>query len=131
MKSNINVILLGILVFLLGSVAGATGYCLYCKYYPPKPPDFIQILAKEIKLDTKQQEQARIIIGETRQRVIALNRQMPHWENTNQDYKPQWEAIRQDSDQRIRNILRDDQKILFEQFLNRRVKRPQVQSNPK
>jgi hypothetical protein len=131
MKSKINVILVGLLIFLLGGVAGGISHYLFRQYHPPKALNFIEIMAKELKLDPDQKEQVRKIINETRGRVKALNLQfMPQWESINKEYMPLWETLRKDSDQKIKNILRDDQKALFENFLKKRLKPPQMKNAP-
>jgi|WetSurMetagenome_2_1015567.scaffolds.fasta_scaffold997128_1 hypothetical protein len=131
MKSKINVILLGILIFLLGSIAGAVSHNLYWRYFkkPPKPLSFIEILARDLKLDADQQVKVRAIAKETKAAVFALNKQFkPQYDAVNKDYFPRMDVIRQESDQKIRSILRDDQKLLFEQFLRRGPKPPQIKN---
>ena len=137
MKSKINVILLGILIFLLGSVAGAVSHNLYGRYFkkPPKPLSFNEILARDLKLDADQQVKVRAIAKETKAAVSALNKQFkPQYDAVNKDFLPQWNAIRKESDQKIRDILRNDQLVLFEQFLKGAFKQPktkQAQPNGK
>jgi uncharacterized membrane protein len=122
MKSKIDVILLGILIFLLGGVAGAVSHYLYREHVKqaalkagPQRFDVVEALAKELKLDPQQKQSLRIIIDESRKCSREL------W----QEYRPRWNTIRNDSDQRIKNILRDDQKALFEKFLKKISQPPQ------
>ena len=130
MKSKINVILLGILVFVLGGVAGAISHYLYWKYNPPRPPDFTAILAKELKLDPAQKQQVAGIISETIKRVEILNQQFaPRWEFIRKEYRPQFQAIGNESDRRIKEVLREDQKVLFENFLKKRRRPPQIDAD--
>ncbi len=127
MKSKLCVVLLWILVFLLGGVSGAVSHYLYQKHLKtttqantPKFKDLIAGMAHELKLDTKQQEALKEIFSHIRQQVRSLNQEFkPQYETLNEQYKPRFEAIRDESDNRIRQILRDDQKPLFEEFLKK------------
>jgi hypothetical protein len=116
MKSKVSVILLGILIFLLGGVAGAVSHYLYREHVKrialkasQTRFDVVEALAKQLKLDPQQKESLRLIINEGRQSYISLSMQ----------FKPKYETIRNDSDQKIRNILRNDQKQAFEDFLRK------------
>ncbi len=127
MKSKLSAALLWILVFLLGCVSGAVSHYLYQEHLKtaiqantPKFKDLINGMARELKLDTKQQEELREIFGQTRQQVHSLNQEFkPQYETLNEQYKPRFEGIRDESDNKIRQILRDDQKPLFEAFLKK------------
>jgi hypothetical protein len=116
MKSKATVTFLGIVIFLLGGVAGAVSHYLYREHLRaaffksrPKPPDTVEILARELKLDDGQKGQMKTIFGESRKRYEALSKQF--W--------PQFVTIRNETDQQIRNILHDDQKALYENFLKK------------
>jgi hypothetical protein len=129
MKSKINVILLGILIFLLGSVAGAVSHNIYWRYFkkPPKPLSFIEILARDLKLDADQQVKVKAIAKETKADLIALNKKFkPQFDAVNKDFLPELNVIRKRSDQKIIDILKDDQKAPFKQFLKRMVKPLQI-----
>jgi uncharacterized membrane protein len=106
MKSKVSVALLGILVFLLGGIGGAISHYFYLRYFFV-PPNIVEAFARELKLDAKQKEQLRDIFNESRERYRALSLQ----------FRPQYENIRNETDQQIRKILRDDQKAHFEDFL--------------
>jgi hypothetical protein len=116
MKPKARVVLLGILIFLLGGIAGAVSHYLYIQHLraafvkaSAQPPDIVGGLAKELKLDAQQKESLKEIFDESRKRYFALS----------QEFWPQYQTIRSESDQRIKDILRDDQKILFENFLKK------------
>ena len=116
MKSKLGVILLGILVFLLGGIAGAVSRYLYCERVKasvpktiPRVEDVVERMAGILKLDARQKIEIKVIIGESRNRYRELSRQ----------FRPQYEKIVQDSDNRIRALLRDNQKPLFEEFLKK------------
>jgi hypothetical protein len=116
MKSKVNVVLLGILIFVLGGIAGAVINSLYREYLKAaffrsvqQPPDIIGGIARELKLDAKQTESLRVIFDESRKRYLDLAHQF--W--------PQYETIRKETDQKIKDILRDDQRARFEDFLKK------------
>ena len=116
MKSKIGVALLGIAIFLLGGVAGAVSYYLYCEHQKASAPrtiqkvdDVVEWMATELKLDEQQKAQVKVIITDIRNRYRGL------W----QVFRPQYEALRKESDDRINALLRDEQKPLFEAFLKK------------
>ena len=116
MKSRLGVTLLGILVFLLGGVAGATSYYLYCEHQKtstpkaiPKVDDVVDWMARELKLDAQQKAEVKVIIIEIRGRYREL------W----QEFRPRYDLLRKESDDRINSLLREDQKPLFEEFLRK------------
>lgn len=118
MKSKVAVIFLGILVFLLGGIAGAVSHYLYREQVKakasgartiPRVEDVVEGMAKVLKLDAPQKAEVKVIISESRNRYRELWKQ----------FRPQYEQIVQDSDNRIRALLRDDQKPLFEEYLKK------------
>jgi hypothetical protein len=125
MKSKLGVILLGILVFLLGGIAGAVSRYLYCEHMKtsvpktiPRVEDVVENMARILNLDAQQKTEIKAIIGESRNRYRELSRQ----------FRPQYEKIVQESDNRIRALLRDDQKSLFEEFIKKFKAAPAVSS---
>jgi uncharacterized membrane protein len=123
MKSKLGVILLGILVFLLGGIAGAVSHYIYGEHVKasvpktiPRVEDVVEGMARVLKLDAQQKAAVKVIIGESRNSYRELSRQ----------FRPQYEKIVQDSDNRIRALLRDDQKPLFEEFLKKIKSMPAV-----
>jgi len=126
MKSRLNIALLGILVFLLGGVAGAASYYLYCEHLRatvstiPKVEDVVDGMAQELQLDAQQKESVKIIISEIRNRYRSLSL----------EFRPRWEELRKESDDRINALLRDDQKPRFEKFLERYKSAKPVSSQP-
>jgi hypothetical protein len=129
MKSKLGVILLGIMVFVLGGIAGAVSYSLYCNHIKAKASvpgtipgveDVVEGMARMLKLDAQQKAEVKVIIGEGRDRYRELSRQ----------FRPQYEKLVQDSDNRIRSLLRDDQKPLFEEFLKKCKSKPAADSKP-
>jgi hypothetical protein len=116
MKSRLGVTLLGVLVFILGGIAGATSYYLYCEHQKtsapksiPKVDDVVDWMARELKLDAQQKAEVKIIIIDIRGRYRTL------W----QEFRPRYDLLRKESDDKINSLLREDQKPLFEEFLKK------------
>jgi uncharacterized membrane protein len=118
MKSKLCIALLWILVFLLGGVAGAVSHYLYREHVNPTPPpktarkspeQIIDEMARFLKLDVQQKEQLKVIFDESIKRYRALN----------QEYRPQFRTIRNETDEKIKNILRDDQKLRFQEWIKK------------
>lgn len=116
MKSKLGIVLLGILIFLLGGVAGAVSRYLYSEHLKASVPktlpgidDVVEWMGRELQLDAQQKASVKIIISETREHYRALS----------QDFRPRYEALRKDSDDRINALLRDNQKPLFKEFLKK------------
>ena len=129
MRSKLSIALLWILVFLLGGVAGAVSDYLYrgkkpaaaAPSAPPKPQDIIDGIARELRLDYQQKESLTAIFDQSRQRYRALRQQ----------YRPQWDTIRNDTDEQVRAMLRPDQKVLFEDFLKKVNSKPPSPTPPR
>lgn len=123
MTSKTSAALLLVGVFLLGGVTGAVSYSLYRTHAeastPKNPPpplgprDFTEKLAKDLNLGPEQKEKLKVIIGETRDRFRSMREQ----------FRPQYDAIRLGSNQKIREILREDQKARFEEIIREMEKR--------
>lgn len=138
MKSKLNIVILGLLVFVLGGVAGAVSYSLYRDHINPapagmsmNPDDVLDGIARDLKLDSKQKEILRAIFQNTRQefeqlyrefapRYDVLNRQYgPQYEEINREYLPRFEAIRNRSDEEIKKMLKPAQRARYEEFLRK------------
>jgi uncharacterized membrane protein len=114
MKSKLGIALLGILIFLLGGIAGGVSSYLYCEHLKatatiPKDDDVTEWMAHELKLDAQQKAAARVIIVDIRERYRTLSG----------EFRPRYEALRKESDERINALLRPDQKPLFENLLKK------------
>jgi hypothetical protein len=129
MKSKLGAIFLGILIFVLGAIAGAVGCYLIrvqanAKASAPKTiprvEDVVEGMATVLNLDAQQKEAVKVIIGESRTSYREL------W----QQFRPQYEAIVQDSDNRIRALLREEQKPLFEAYLKKIKSKTSTASKP-
>jgi uncharacterized membrane protein len=116
MKSKASVVLLGIVIFLLGAIAGAVSHSLYQEYLKAaffkansQPVDIVGGLAKELELDAQQTESLRSIFDESIERSMALSQEI--W--------PQYQTIYKETEQKIKDILREDQRARYEEFLRK------------
>ena len=107
---------MAILVFLLGGIAGAVSHSLYQEYMKTaffkanyQAFDFIGNFAKELNLDTQQAEALKAIFEESRQSYTELNVQV--W--------PRYQEIGRETEQKIKDMLREDQRVLYEAFLKK------------
>jgi len=100
--------------FLLGVALGAVGLFLYAWYgghwrRPMEQRDFVKYLSQELKLDNQQTSQLTQILNESRKKYDALHSQV----------RPQFEALRQDTDNQIRQILNPDQAREFDEVIRK------------
>lgn len=100
--------------FLLGVVVGAVGLFLYAWYEghwrrPPAPRDFVSYLSRELKLDNQQTNQLKQILDQSRRKYDALHAQV----------RPQFEALRQDTDNQIRQVLNPEQSREFDEVIRK------------
>ena len=116
MKTKTSATFYLLLAFSMGVVAGAIGFYLYQNHVraagphvgaPTRPPDIVEEMARDLKMDAAQKEQLRGIFSQSRERYKALSRQ----------FQPQYHNIRDETNQAIRQILREDQKARFEQII--------------
>ncbi len=126
MRSKLGVLLLGILIFVLGGITGAVSHYLYQEHLKAaffkaaqRRPDIVGGMARELKLDARQTESLRAIFDDSRKRYIDLSEQF--W--------PQYDTIRKETDQRIKDTLNVDQKARFEAFLKKVQPPPPPPSN--
>jgi len=100
--------------FLLGVVVGAVGLFLYAWYgghwrQPTGPHDFVKYLSQELKLDSQQTSQLIQILDGSRTKYEALHSQV----------RPQFESLRQETDNQIRQILNPEQSRKFDEVIRR------------
>jgi hypothetical protein len=114
MKSKICTVLLCVLIFLLGGIAGAVSYGLYRQQVAPAPPpkaarksaeQIIDEMAQFLKLDAQQKDLLKVIFDESIKRYRAL--------------KQEYQTTRNETDGKIKGILRDDQKQRFEEWIKK------------
>ncbi len=116
MKSKLGATLMLVSIFLLGCVSGGVSYYLYRNHFtsaqvqhPPARRDIVDEMSQSLHLDAQQQQQLMTIIQKSRQRYSALSQQ----------FRPQYDQIRSETDEAIRAILRADQRQLFEETLEK------------
>jgi len=116
MKSRTSATLLLMLTFLLGAVAGSVGYYLLATHMMipgprsasrSSPHDIAEELAAGLSLNAEQKEKLKGIIHQSRERYRALSVQ----------FRPQYESLRNDTRQQIRQILTEEQKARFEKIV--------------
>lgn len=139
MKSKAIIVLLGIVVFLLGAIAGAVSHSLYQQYLRTKffkasaqQIDIVGGLAKELDLDAEQTKSLKAIFDESRKRSIALSQELwPRYQTINKEAEKQYQAIYKETEQKIKNILNSDQKARYEEFLKKfQAPPPPPNANP-
>jgi len=117
-----------ILVFLLGVLTGAlVTYKVYqhrlegiMKGEPKTMSEFIvRRLDRELDLDAKQLEQLRAIVEETHAEMKRVRRQ----------FRPQIEEILARSQEKIRVLLRPDQREKYEKIITERKKKREDEKN--
>lgn len=81
----------------------------------------VQRLNRELDLDATQLEQLRAIVRETHTEVKNVRRQI----------RPQIEEILSHSQDKVRAILRPDQRVKFEQIIAERRKKRETEENSK
>ena len=116
MKSKLGVALLGVVIFLMDGIAGAVSHYLYSEHLKaintPKIPTYQDItdgMARELMLDAQQKEALKLIFDKSRKRYFNLAL----------EYRPFYEKIRIETEDQIKEILRPDQRMRYEEFLRK------------
>jgi|WetSurMetagenome_2_1015567.scaffolds.fasta_scaffold235756_2 hypothetical protein len=112
MKSRTGAALILVVTFALGAAAGGLGYRLIEKRASavnPRntPGHLVKEMAEGLNLDAAQKARLEEIVGRSRERYRKLSEQ----------FRPQYDVIRDQTRQEIRQILRDDQKQRFEEII--------------
>jgi Spy/CpxP family protein refolding chaperone len=108
MKSKTSAALMLLLTFVLGAVTGAVSYSLYRNHAAAAGPgDIVDRMAQALQLTPDQKAQLIPIINQSRERYMALSQQ----------FRPQYNTIRDETRQMIREILSEEQRVRFEQRL--------------
>lgn len=123
MKSKNNAALLLLGTFLLGGVSGAVSFSLYRNHVNasslkknnqyPGPQGFVEELSRGLVMDSAQKEKLGVILSQSRDRYKALSLQ----------FRPHYEALRNQTRQEIREILHENQKARFEEIMQEIDKR--------
>ncbi len=119
MKSKTGAALFLTVMFAFGLVAGSLGHYLFQKSVAAvenrrqnsrnAEHHLADEMAQGLDMDAAQKEQLKEIIGRSRERYRALSKQ----------FRPQYDSIREQTRQEIRQILRDDQKARFEEIVTK------------
>ena len=105
------------LTFALGAVAGVVSGHLYETRLKPAgprpgarmaPPDIVEEFSQGLSLNSDQKGKLKQIIDRGREHYRALSLQ----------FRPQYDAIRDETRQEIRQILTEDQKARFEKIIH-------------
>jgi len=116
MRSRTSAALILILTFVMGGIAGGVTHHVYQNHIaasstksPSQPSSqrITGVMGTYLDLDDQQKEELKTIISLSRDRYRALSQQ----------FRPQYEVIRNETRQQIRNMLRPDQRARFEEFL--------------
>jgi Spy/CpxP family protein refolding chaperone len=119
--ANRKALALIVLVFVLGVALGAVGHSLAdrrvlgARTQPaflqprPNPPRAVARLTSELKLAPDQQKQIGDILGDMQHRYDAVHDQM----------NPEFQQIREQGHDQIRQVLTPEQRPKFEDFLKR------------
>ena len=117
MKSKTSAALILLATFALGATAGGIGYRLAQRrvaavedrHPNPRnaPGHLVNEMAVGLNMDAAQKAKLEEIVGRSRERYRSLSEQ----------FRPQYDAIRNETRQEIRQILRDDQKQHFEELI--------------
>lgn len=113
------------LTFLLGILAGGAGTFYFGRQLsPPGGPArrerILRRMMRELNLDEKQSQQIRAIMEETGGKIGDLRRQ----------HRPEFDAIRAASRDRIRAVLRAEQATKFDEMVKKFDERRQKRTPP-
>jgi Spy/CpxP family protein refolding chaperone len=117
MRSKTSATLMLVLTFGLGVVAGAVSNHLYETRFKPAgprpgarsaPPDIAEELGQGLNLNADQKNKLKEIIQQSRERYRTMSQQ----------FRPQYDAVRDETRQQIRQILTEEQKARFEKIIN-------------
>ncbi len=113
---NIKSVLCILLIFILGAASGCLVMHIVYKSHmetflrgdrKAREEILINRLSRRLDLDDRQREQARVIVEKTHQEMDMIRKQ----------YRPQMEAVLDNSRAEMRRILRPDQLQKFEKFI--------------
>ncbi len=129
MRSKTSATLMLVLTFVLGCVAGSIGDHLYQTRIKntstkqgsrPAPRDIVEDMGRDLKLSADQKEKLKGIVQQSRERYRALSAQ----------FRPQYDIIRNETNQQIRQILSEEQKARFEKTIKEMDERHKNRDRP-
>ncbi|MEK6301766.1 MAG: hypothetical protein AABO41_13730 [Acidobacteriota bacterium] len=111
-------------VFVIGFAAGALSLNLYQHLTSSKNPDrprgrtesILGKLKEEVGLTSGQQDQIKKILDETGEKYFEIRKDL---EPTMKPFEPRFEAVRQESRNRIRSLLNEEQLPKFEEMVRK------------
>src|SRR6266446_3248491 len=107
LRNKWQVRLAAVLIFGLGFAAGILAVSAYRAWAHNRPPaDRLEQLATRLQLDADQKTKVQQIFGDTRQQLQALRKES----------EPRVNDIRQQTDQRMQQVLTPDQWQKFQQL---------------
>jgi Spy/CpxP family protein refolding chaperone len=114
-----------VLTFVLGGLVGGAGVFFYSWHFGPGPrrPDkgrIVQLMTRELNLTEQQVQQVTRIMEESNQKFMELRRQ----------HRPQFEAIREESRARTREVLTPEQAAKFDEMVRRFEERRKKDKGP-
>jgi len=103
-----------VITLVLGVVVGAVGMFLYAWYgghwqRPMNRHEFVKYLSKELELDSNQTQQVTQILEASSKKFDELHAQA----------RPQFDALREQTDAQIRQVLRPDQAQKFDAVIHK------------
>ena len=117
MNRKAGAVLVLVATFILGGLAGGVLHYIYRNQVTPatvaqgqsaRPPgDIVQDMAKSLGLDDGQKQELKRIFEQSREKYRTLSLQ----------FRPQYDALRKETDEQIRRILRKDQVALYDRLL--------------
>jgi len=110
-KNRWQVRIAALIIFLLGFAAGAlalNAYRGWARGRGATPEDRFEQLSKRLQLNSDQKTKVQQILGETRDQLRAVRK----------DSEPRVNDIRQQTDQRLQQVLTPDQWQRFQQMRN-------------
>jgi hypothetical protein len=118
MNRKIGAVLVLVTTFILGGFAGGILHYIYRdqastpwvdrEVQPARPPgDIVSDMAKSLSLNDNQKQQLKQIFVQSREKYRALSQQ----------FRPQYDALRKETDDQIRSILRPDQLAIYDRLL--------------
>lgn len=112
-RPSTRAVVLTVAVFILGVIVGALGCYLAGHMRESRRVRFIDRITQTLQLSTAQQKQIVGILQDGHRRIAAIYRQ------SQDQARPQYDAVRSDDRAKIRAILTPDQQTKFDDFLKR------------
>ncbi|HYR75069.1 MAG TPA: periplasmic heavy metal sensor [Pyrinomonadaceae bacterium] len=110
-KNRWQVRIAAVIIFLLGFAAGGlalNAYRGWARGRAATPEDRFEQLSKRLELNSEQKTKVQQILGDTREQLRAVRK----------DSEPRVNDIRQQTDQRLQQVLTPDQWQRFQQMRN-------------